>query len=106
MYVANKIMATTVIYSFRYLNVLEEEMDKETLSELAHLQSYDQLKACGFIKIKDQVKLRRLLQGSSSVPEKSAVIRSGQGSKSHDGKLSLQDMKKLSSDDKRLYLLK
>lgn len=83
-------------------------MDKETLSELAHLQSYEQLKVCGFVKIKDQVKLRRLMQEPSLVQSLSGkeVVADGHGSKAHDGKLSLQKIKKLSSDDKRLYLLK
>lgn len=78
-------------------------MDKETLSELVHSRSYEQLKACGFVKVKDQLKLKKVM-GLSSLHCKE---ESGPGVNSRkDAKLSMLEMKKLSSDDKRLYLLK
>ena len=79
-------------------------MDKETLSELAHSGSYEQLKACGFVKVKNQLKLKKVVGLSSLHCKEESGHGSGVNSRK-DTKLSMLDMKLL-SDDKRLYLLK
>ena len=91
---------------------IDEEIDKEALSELACSGSYDQLKACGFVKVKDQLKLQKLFR--PQVQEERCHDSVGNHQRKEkmihkhndDRKLTIEEIRMLSSDDKRLYLLK
>ena len=86
-------------------------MDGETLKLLANSGNMEQLKACGFIRVKDQLKLRKLAIADHEVTTQvkneelkspCAVIRTSTAV----GKLSMTQIKQLSHADKHLYLLK
>jgi len=82
-------------------------VDGETLQMLADNGSMDQLKSCGFIKVKDQLKLQKLLGGDYDSSSKGLQLtRSNNVTVSSNGKLTLAEMKKLTPEEKRLYLIK
>ena len=88
---------------------IEEEVDGETLKLLASSDGIDQLRACGFTKIKDQLKLRKLAaeppqdKGGSLMYDLSLLNQHSNIRKS--GKLSMAQVKQLSPADKLLYYL-
>lgn len=86
---------------------VDEDVDGEAILMLADNGSVDQLKSCGFIKIKDQLKLRKLLGSyNDSFSKGKHLMQSSNITISSNGKLTLAEMKKLSPDEKRLYLMK
>ena len=86
---------------------IEEEVDGETLKLLAYSSRIDQLRACGFSKIKDQLKLQKLLaqpeQDKNISPSPDQLPQTKFGT---SGKLSMAQIKHLSPADKLLYLSK
>jgi len=85
---------------------LDQEVDGETLLLLSSSGSVDQLKACGFKTIKEQLKLKKLLSEES---EQLYMARHTIDTKSKTtscSKLTLSEMRCMSADDKRLYLSK
>ena len=87
----------------------DEDMDDETIHSLAHSGSIDQFKCCGFIKVKDQLKLKKLvLLIGDSVPSSSSKLVGSNVTVniSSNGKLSLAEMKKLTPEERRVYLMK
>ena len=79
--------------------------------------SMDQFVACGLRTVKDQMKLRKLLldvnQGMNAASTSSGTLilsPSSSGSSTSDGsncsrKLSIKEIKQLSPEDKRIYLM-
>ena len=85
-------------------------MDGKTLNLLASSGGIDQLRACGFTKIKDQLKLRNL--AAEPPQDKGGILMYGSSSSNQhsnigkSGKLSMAQIKQLSPVDKLLYLSK
>lgn len=82
---------------------LDQEVDGETLLLLSSSGSVDQLRACGFKTIKEQLKLKKLLSEEPTQPSMAMDVKPNYKSTS---KLTLSEMKCMSPDDKRLYLSK
>lgn len=76
---------------------------------LAKNGSIEQMKECGFIKIKDQLRLKNLCEPSAKdeglMPHHSTSAIIDKASIAY-GKLKMRQIKKLSHSDKHLYLLK
>lgn len=91
---------------------VDEEVDGETLLTLANFGSMEQLKACGFATVKQQMRLRKLLlsvpasqsASSTSLPAHSACASAIVHH--HTGKLTLGEIKQMSVEEKHLYLIK
>ena len=75
---------------------------------LAANGSMHQLKYCGFVKIKDQLRHCKLLRSNNHDEASSSELIKPNTSTgitvSSSGKLTLGEMKKLTSEEKRLYL--
>eukprot|EP00731_Ephydatia_muelleri_P005308 Em0002g1484a len=67
----------------------------------------DQLKACGLETVKDQLKLKKLIQGSekTSVVAVTEQVACGTSCIELNRKLSLPELGKISPEDRRIYLM-
>ena len=85
-------------------------MDGETIQSLVQSGSMEQFKYCGFTKVRDQLKLRKLLTGDHEPSPSSKSVASMANNitiqVSSNGKLSLAEMKKLTPEEKSVYLIK
>ncbi|KAL5487226.1 hypothetical protein EMCRGX_G019803 [Ephydatia muelleri] len=85
----------------------EQEIDGETLLMLCKTGTTDQLKACGLETVKDQLKLKKLIQGSekTSVVAVTEQVACGTSCIELNRKLSLPELGKISPEDRRIYLM-
>ncbi|KAL5506628.1 hypothetical protein EMCRGX_G008324 [Ephydatia muelleri] len=83
----------------------EQEIDGETLLMLCKTGTTDQLKACGLETVKDQLKLKKLIQGSekTSVVAVTEQVACGTSCIELNRKLSLPELGKISPEDRRIY---
>ena len=81
---------------------LDQEIDGETLRTMGQYASSDQMKECGLVTIRDQLKFKKLLdQLHSTVTKHSTNVDTNMhGVK---GKRTLAQIKKMSAEEKRLY---
>ena len=83
-------------------------MDGETIRLLVLSGNMEQFKCCGFTKVKEQLKLRKLLtRDLEPSPSSTSVASMAMPSNitiqvSSNGKLSLAEMKKLTPEEKRI----
>ena len=83
---------------------VDEDMDGETIQSLVCNGSMEQFKCCGFTKVKDQLKLRKLLIGDCDLSSSSKLVGSSNVTVSSNGKLTLAEMKKLTPEEKQVIL--
>ena len=90
-----------------FFDLSEQEIDGETLLMLCKTGTIDQLKACGLETVKDQLKLKRLIQGSekTSVVAVTEQVACGTSCIELNRKLSLSELGKISPEDRRIYLM-
>ena len=71
---------------------------------LANSGSTEQMQRCGIKKIKDELKLKRLIVGVKSNTMKAPTVQAG--SSTVDRKLKVAELQLLSPEDKQTYLIK
>ena len=90
-----------------FFDLSEQEIDGETLLMLCKTGTTDQLKACGLETVKDQLKLKRLIQGSEKICVVAVTeqVACGTSCIELNRKLSLSELGKISPEDRRIYLM-
>ncbi|KAL5515074.1 hypothetical protein EMCRGX_G000192 [Ephydatia muelleri] len=83
----------------------EEGVDGETLELLAKCGTIEQYKACGLRSIKQQMQLKRLLNTDKRELEGSSSLEREMSSKKFDRKLKLLELRTISPEDRRTYLM-
>eukprot|EP00731_Ephydatia_muelleri_P034160 Em0049g7a len=83
----------------------EEGVDGETLELLAKCGTIEQYKACGLRSIKQQMQLKRLLNTDKRELEGSSSLEREMSSKKFDRKLKLLELRTISPEDRRIYLM-
>ncbi|KAL5503539.1 hypothetical protein EMCRGX_G010505 [Ephydatia muelleri] len=83
----------------------EEGVDGETLELLAKCGTIEQYKACGLRYIKQQMQLKRLLNTDKRELEGSSSLEREMSSKKFDRKLKLLELRTISPEDRRIYLM-
>lgn len=108
MLITNLTCASLKSYLSQRLYILiDEDMDGETIESLAQSGTIEQFKSCGFTKVGDQLKLRKLLIGDSKQSSSSKLVGNNVTIQvSSNGKLTLAEMKKLTPEERRVYLMK
>ncbi|KAL5510478.1 hypothetical protein EMCRGX_G006031 [Ephydatia muelleri] len=86
-------------------SVKEEVVDGETLELLAKCGTIEQYKACGLRSIKQQMQLKRLLNTDKRELEGSSSLEREMSSKKIDRKLKLLELRTISPEDRRIYLM-
>ena len=84
---------------------IEEGVDGETLELLAKCGTIEQYKACGLRSIKQQMQLKRLLNTDKRELEGSSSLEREMSSKKFDRKLKLLELRTISPEDRRIYLM-
>ena len=90
-----------------FFDLSEQEIDGETLLMLCKTGTTDQLKACGLETVKDQLKLKKLIQGSekTSVVAVTEQVACGTSCMELNRKLPPSELGKISPEDRRIYLM-
>ena len=89
------------------LSLIEQGIDGETLQILAEEGSVGQLRECGLTKIKDQLKLKRLIKHSTCTAATMPPAASNTNhSVAQDRKLEKKEIASLPPEEKKAYLIK
>jgi predicted ATPase len=90
------------------LSLIEQGIDGETLQILAEEGSVGQLRECGLTKIKDQLKLKRLIKHSTctAATMPPAASSNTNHSVAQDRKLEKKEIASLPPEEKKAYLIK
>lgn len=87
------------------MSLSEQQVDGETLISLGTCATMEQLCACGLKTVKQQLKLKRLVQ-SAAIPTSSNSVKPFKDVKEEKGrKLTRKEMKCLPPEEKRVYLM-
>ncbi len=84
----------------------DEEVDGVTLQMLATCGSSEQMQRCGLTKLKDEMKLKKLLLNEGHSVPQTCVSSSIGATGVADRKLKSSEMKALKPEEKHTYLIK
>lgn len=81
---------------------IEQQVDGGALIMLAKHGSMEQLQACGFKTVKEQLILKKLV----SEEDETSVSKAGCTLSTNDHKLTISEMKQMKDEEKYMYLIK